>query len=70
MKNSNRTSSEKSNLELTLLGIDKLWVRSKDGQWIDKNLIEKENMDSSSVTLQDDASSHWWQFWKKSPVQN
>ena len=61
--NSNLTGS---NVELTLLGIDKTWVRS-NGSWVDKSTlpVPKKMEESSFVSTElEENVSHWWQFWK------
>ena len=50
-------------VELVLLGIDKKWVRSKNGEWNDKDKISADaipptNLESTSK------QSKWWKFWK------
>jgi hypothetical protein len=68
--NSTITSApNQQNVELVLLGIDKHWVR-KNGQWIDKNLIEEEKQEISESPQPFAPTHHWWQFWKKDSVEN
>ncbi|MDG1330711.1 MAG: hypothetical protein P8P74_00160 [Crocinitomicaceae bacterium] len=55
-----------SNVELTLLGIDKKWVRS-NGSWVDKSKLPvlRNGEESSFMSTEiEGSSSHWWQFWK------
>ncbi len=53
-------------VELTLLGIDKIWVRSTNGQWKEKGIedqpkkVNRFNQDDSLFE-----GKKWWQFWKK-----
>jgi len=53
-------------VELTLLGIDKIWVRSTNGQWKEKGIgdepkkVKRFNEDASLSE-----GTKWWQFWKK-----
>ena len=53
-------------VELTLLGIDKIWVRSTNGQWREKGIdVEPTRVNHFN---EDDSMSEgkkWWQFWKK-----
>jgi len=55
-----------SRVELMLPGIEKIWVRSSNGQWQEKEVkrtkdeySEQEEMESFSK------KKKWWQFWKK-----
>lgn len=60
------SNSAGSNVELTLLGIDKQWVRSK-GSWIDKSTLPvpmKVEQSSVMSTEIEGTPSHWWQFWR------
>lgn len=56
-----------SNVELTLLGIDKRWVRHS-GSWVDKSTIPVAPQKSEETPLLSDeiegSISPWWQFWK------
>jgi len=54
-----------SNVELTLLGIDKQWVRS-NGLWVDKSTLPVQSMREEPIMSAEieASSSHWWQFWK------
>lgn len=65
---SGNTAPMNSNVELTLLGIDKKWVRFK-GKWVDKSKIPVETSSEqspiiSSIEEVEKSSRHWWQFWK------
>ncbi len=64
-QNNNDTPSSSSNVELTLLGIDKKWIFS-NGSWIDKSkaqTIETKSFDHI-IEEKQPLISHWWQFWK------
>ena len=55
-----------SDVELSLYGFDKKWVRS-NGTWVDKSQLpsvtvsERPSMDLMEM---EDDSSAWWKFWK------
>jgi hypothetical protein len=57
-----------AHVELMLPGIDKIWVRSFKGQWIEKG-TEVEPLKvryTEENQLESDANrKKWWQFWKK-----
>ena len=54
----------KSNkVELTLLGIEKTWVRSK-GEWRDKNKVEVKPIELIIHEDIEGSSKRWWKFWK------
>lgn len=56
--------SSQSNVELTLLGIDKKWVRS-EGSWVDKSKVPAPIKHDEFPTIAiEKTPSHWWQFWK------
>lgn len=60
------SNSSGSNVELTLLGIDKKWVRS-NGTWRDKSKLAAEMKENHSIIDSmepDQSTSPWWQFWK------
>jgi hypothetical protein len=48
---------------LQLLGIEKKWVRSSEGEWVDKKTLKKEN-NQVSIALEP-SSKRWWKFWGK-----
>ena len=48
---------------LQLLGIEKKWVRSSEGEWVDQKTLKKEN---NQVSLElAPSSKRWWKFWQK-----
>ncbi|HIP31185.1 MAG TPA: hypothetical protein EYG86_00340 [Crocinitomicaceae bacterium] len=60
--------NQKKNPVLILAGIDKKWVRSESGKWVDEAtlFVEKTiNDDSSLETLEGSQPSkkRWWKFW-------
>lgn len=51
---------------LELLGIDKKWVKSPKGVWVDKQTLE---LAIAEVSSEEDeeiefSTKKWWQFWK------
>ncbi len=52
-----------SNVELTLFGIDKKWVRV-NRSWMDKSKIPVVQEKSFDHFIEEKTTSHWWQFWK------
>ena len=50
-------------VELQLLGIDKKWVRSPQGEWVDKKTLKKETKELS-ILLEETPRKRWWKFWK------
>lgn len=56
-----------SNVELTLMGIEKKWVRH-NGSWVDKTTIPVEPQKLQETHLVSDeiegSISPWWQFWR------
>lgn len=64
---SNQQGSGNSNVELTLLGMDKKWVRY-NGSWVDKSTIPVETKKTDETTFMsmeiEGSTSPWWQFWK------
>ncbi|PWL24244.1 MAG: hypothetical protein DCO96_14685 [Fluviicola sp. XM-24bin1] len=67
MKNNvNTTVSKKHKVVLTLLGIDKEWVRF-NGQWVDLATLPTDT-EKSDYELNDSDSStrKWWKFWSRS----
>ena len=53
------------NIELVLLGIDKVWVKAKNGQWrIKKEVVNDHSNNTENFELED-APRKWWKFWKK-----
>ena len=65
--NGNSNAGAGSGIELTLLGIDKKWVRY-NGAWVDKSTIPAETKASNTasfITEEIEGNvSPWWQFWK------
>lgn len=63
MKESNIHSEE---VVLELFGIDKKWVKSPKGGWVDKQTLEQPI--AQSYTEDDGeyefSTKKWWQFWK------
>ena len=57
------SSSANHQVVLTLLGIDKQWVRSKKNGWVDKAKLEKSN-NAVFSDLEEQTQKYWWQFWK------
>ncbi len=49
---------------LQLLGIDKKWVRSPKGEWVDKKTLKKE-IQEASVDVEETTQRKWWKFWRK-----
>lgn len=55
---------ESERVELQLLGIDKKWVRSPEGEWVDAKTLEQpakiveEQMENDLPT-----KKKWWKFW-------
>lgn len=60
----NEIQSERVVLEL--LGIDKKWVRSPKGHWVDKKILEQEASARMENTIEETEipQKRWWQFWK------
>lgn len=52
-------------IELVLLGIDKVWVKAKNGQWRVKKEAVKEQSNNAENFELEDTSRKWWKFWKK-----
>jgi len=53
-------------VELTLLGIDKIWVRSTNGQWREKGIdVEPTRVNQFNEDDSISEGKKWWQFWKK-----
>ena len=55
-----------ANVELTMPGIDKTWVRS-NGSWTDKSKVPVPVIQATSFPTSEEIEktpSHWWQFWK------
>lgn len=62
--NFENTQSNGSNVELTIPGIDKKWVRS-NGSWMDKSKVPVAQSSSFPTSMEiEEKSNHWWQFWK------
>ena len=58
-------TGKSDSIELVLLGIDKVWVRAKNGQWrVKKNEVIEHTHSNEDVDL-DHTSRKWWKFWKK-----
>lgn len=56
-------TAQHSNVELVLIGIDKVWVRAKNGQWRDKKeLVQSDLAETDPQT--ESIAKKWWQFWK------
>ncbi len=71
MTSSHHTDTHDSNVELTLFGFETHWIRSKDGQWVDKNFRDIQNETTEAQPMQEERStSHWWQFWRKNPTHS
>ena len=51
-------------VELTLMGIDKKWVRS-NGEWRDKSELDIKPVEMN-VFEPAESSKKWWKFWSKS----
>ena len=53
--------------ELVLLGIEKVWVKTKNG-WVDKAKLVRPAKKVTNDLAEDnstlDHSPKWWQFWK------
>ncbi|MEJ6583435.1 MAG: hypothetical protein QNL29_05250 [Crocinitomicaceae bacterium] len=47
---------------LQLLGIEKKWVRSSEGEWVDKKTLKKE-LNENAIAMETE-SKKWWMFWK------
>lgn len=52
--------------ELTLLGINKKWIRGPKGEWRDKVKLAqaKKQAPDSTELLEEESPKKWWQFWK------
>jgi len=50
---------------LELLGIDKKWVRSPEGTWIDEKTLKKEKKEIEVVFEDEQIPKSWWKFWGK-----
>ena len=62
--NYTNSDSSGSNVELTLFGIDKKWVRS-NGSWVDKSKVTQTITHDAFPNVENEAtSSPWWKFWK------
>lgn len=49
---------------LQLLGIDKKWVRSSKGDWVDKKSIKEIIQLRPNPDLMNSSKRKWWKFWK------
>ena len=62
----NRNSTTPNQVELILPGIDKVWVRSPKGEWVDKNSLQqvtepaKQTEELEAIPLE---RKSWWKFW-------
>jgi hypothetical protein len=54
----------KNKVELTLLGIDKKWVRGPKGQWRDKSKALLKKSQTETFEMVEESGKKWWQFWK------
>ena len=64
----NENSTAHHQVELMLPGIDKVWVRSPQGEWVDKKSLQK--VFQPTETIEDENSiphvkKAWWKFWRK-----
>ena len=61
----NEQSNTKERVVLELLGIDKKWVRSKDGTWVDLATLPKkqEVEEHEGFSEKRAAKRKWWKFW-------
>ena len=59
------TNEIKSNrVILQLLGIDKKWVRSPKGEWVDAKTIEQPTrITEEQLEATQDIKKKWWKFW-------
>ena len=51
-------------VELTLMGIEKKWVRGPKGQWRDKDKLDKPAPQIETFE-EEESSKKWWKFWKR-----
>ncbi len=62
-----KSNREKEPVILHLHGIDKKWVRSKTGEWVDMAKLHRpEEPLKKEVPLKQDepaAKKKWWKFW-------
>ncbi len=64
----NENNTAPNQVELILPGIDKVWVRSPKGQWVDKESLKQVeqpptiNQEVEVVSLE---KKPWWKFWAK-----
>ena len=56
-----------NDVELTLPGIDKVWVRN-NGQWRDKSELAVKAVEVTVHEPVVEKKSRGWKFWKKRPV--
>ena len=49
---------------LQLLGIDKKWVRSPKGEWVDKKSLKKFIKLNIVNDKKQISKNKWWQFWR------
>lgn len=52
----------KNQVVLQLLGIDKKWIRTPKGEWVDKKTLKKE-LKNSSKEMETEPKK-WWMFWR------
>ena len=61
----NEQSSTKERVVLELLGIDKKWVRAKDGTWVDMATLPKQSDETieNQPETTEKKKKKWWKFW-------
>jgi hypothetical protein len=59
----NDSNSTREKVILVLLGIEKKWVRSDQGQWTEY-IESKHELTNHEEPIT--KTKKWWQFWKKS----
>lgn len=61
----NEQGNTKERVVLELLGINKKWVRSKDGTWVDlATLPNKEEVEQHETIPETKTTKRkWWKFW-------
>jgi len=62
-----QSTEVQSSSELVLLGIEKVWVKTKNG-WVDKAKLELHTQPVTTEIQEDnftpERTRKWWQFWK------
>ena len=48
---------------LQLLGIDKKWVKSSKGEWVDKRSLKKNKSVDPVLEEEVTGKKRWWKFW-------